>query len=98
MEKWTPHCRLSIVKSMIQAGKVRLTGTARGGGKALGFEPAEILDVVMALTLNDFYKSMTTHSDRKVWQDVYRPTTKAGKVYLKLMVVDDVLIVSFKEL
>ena len=33
-----------------------------------------------------------------VWQDVYRPSTPAGDVYLKLTVIDDVLIVSFKEL
>jgi motility quorum-sensing regulator/GCU-specific mRNA interferase toxin len=33
-----------------------------------------------------------------VWQDVYRPMTVAGGVYLKLTVIDDVLIVSFKEL
>ena len=54
--------------------------------------------MVQALTPSDFYKSMTTYSDSKVWQDVYRPTTKAGEVYLKLTVIDDVLIVSFKEL
>ncbi len=52
----------------------------------------------MALTPADFYKSMTTHADYKVWQDVYRPSTQAGDVYLKLTVIDDVLIVSFKEL
>lgn len=43
-------------------------------------------------------KSMTTHADHRVWQDVYRPSTPAGEVYLKLTVMDDVLIVSFKEL
>jgi len=41
---------------------------------------------------------MTTHADHRVWQDVYRPDTKAGSVYLKLTVVEAVLIVSFKEL
>jgi motility quorum-sensing regulator/GCU-specific mRNA interferase toxin len=41
---------------------------------------------------------MTTHSDHRIWQDVYRPTTDAGEVYLKLTVIEDVLIVSFKEL
>ncbi len=54
--------------------------------------------VVMALTTADFYKSMTTHADHTVWQDVYHPKTLAGDVYLKLTVIDDVLIVSFKEL
>ncbi len=41
---------------------------------------------------------MATHSDHRVWQDVYRPMTPAGAVYLKLTVIDGVLIVSFKEL
>jgi len=45
----------------------------------------------------DFVKSMTTYEDHKVWQDVYRPRTSAGEVYLKLTVIEDVLIVSFKE-
>jgi motility quorum-sensing regulator/GCU-specific mRNA interferase toxin len=53
---------------------------------------------VSALTPRDFYKSMTTHADHRIWQDVYRPKTPAGDVYLKLTVIDDVLIVSFKEL
>jgi motility quorum-sensing regulator/GCU-specific mRNA interferase toxin len=44
--------------------------------------------VVLALTPKDLYKSMTTHADHKVWQDVYRPATKAGEVYLKLTVVN----------
>jgi motility quorum-sensing regulator/GCU-specific mRNA interferase toxin len=41
---------------------------------------------------------MTTHADHTLWQDVYRPETAVGYVYLKLMVVDELLIVSFKEL
>ncbi len=57
-----------------------------------------MLDVVMALKPTDFYKSMTTYADHTIWQDVYRPKTPAGDVYLKLTVMDDVLIVSFKEL
>ena len=55
--------------------------------------------VVLALTPTDFYKSMTTHADHRVWQDVYRAKTANGdEVYLKLTVIDDLLIVSFKEL
>jgi len=98
MEKQTPHCKLSVVKTMISAGKVRTTRTAREGATALGFDFDGMLTVVMALTQADFYKSMTTHADHRVWQDVYRPMTSIGEVYLKLTVVDDVLIVSFKEL
>lgn len=54
--------------------------------------------MVEALRAADFHKSMTTHADHRIWQDVYRPTTTAGEVYLKLTVIDDVLVVSFKEL
>ena len=54
--------------------------------------------MVAALTPRDFYKSMTTQADYRIWQDVYRPKTTAGEVYLKLTVIDDVPIVSFKEL
>ena len=64
----------------------------------MGFDFDGMLAVVMALTKADFFKSMTSHADHRMWQDVYRPTTPAGEVYLKLTVVDDVLIVSFKEL
>lgn len=52
----------------------------------------------MSLTMGDFYKGMTTYADHTIWQDVYRPRTKFGDVYLKLTVIDDVLVVSFKEL
>jgi len=98
MEKGTPRCKLSVVKAMIEAGKVRSTVSALAGGTALGFDFEGIVGVVMALTPADFYKSMTTHADHRVWQDVYRPVTPAGEVYLKLTVIDDVLIVSFKEI
>ena len=98
MEKGTPHCKLPVVKAMIEAGKVRSTLSALAGGAALGFDFEGIVSVIKALTPADFYKSMTTHADHRIWQDVYRPATSAGEVYLKLTVIDDVLIVSFKEL
>jgi motility quorum-sensing regulator/GCU-specific mRNA interferase toxin len=98
MEKKTPHCPLPVIKTLIEAGKVRTTHAARSGANALGFDYAEMLAVVAGLKPTDFYKSMTTHADHTIWQDVYRPSTTVGDVYLKLTVIDDVLIVSFKEL
>ena len=98
MEKQTPHCKLVVIKNLLAAGKVRATVSALTGGAALGFGFEEIVGVVAALTPRDFYKSMTTHADHRIWQDVYRPKTTAGVVYLKLTIIEDVLIVSFKEL
>ena len=98
LEKRSPHCTLSRVSALLEAGKVRTTHTARAGANALGFSYTDMLAVVLALKPADFYKSMTTYADHTVWQDVYRPKTQAGDVYLKLTVIEDVLIVSFKEL
>ncbi|ANN66792.1 type II toxin-antitoxin system MqsR family toxin [Bordetella bronchialis] len=98
MEKRTPHCRLAVVKSMVQTGQVRCTATALSGAAALGLDFSGMLDIVMRLSPSDFHKSMTTYADHKVWQDVYRPSTNMGDIYLKLTVIDKVLIVSFKEL
>lgn len=98
MEKRTPHCRLAVVKGMVAAGQVRFTRSALLGAVALGFDSAAISAAVLALSASDFYKSMTTYNDHRMWQDVYRPMTPAGRVYLKLTVIADVLIVSFKEI
>lgn len=98
MEKRTPHCKLEAVQALVTAGKVRVTRSARETASRLGFTFPEMLDVLMALTPADFYKSMTTYTDHRVWQDVYRPNTSVGDLYLKFTVVEDLLIVSFKEL
>ena len=98
MEKRTPHCELPRVKTLIDAGKVRATHTARTTAALLGFDFKGMVAVVASLTMKDFYKSMTTHADHRIWQDVYRTQTSAGAIYVKLTVIDEVLIVSFKEL
>ena len=56
------------------------------------------VEILLSLSLNDFYKSMTTYADHREWQDVYRPNTSAGRVYLKLTIRNGVLVLSFKEL
>lgn len=99
MEKRKPHCPLSAIKALVQDGKVRATRSAIETATELGVYNLESMAaVVMTLTQADFYKSMTTHVDSTVWQDVYHAKTAAGTAYLKLTVIDDVLIVSFKPL
>lgn len=98
MEKFVPHCKLEIIKALAETGCVRTTQAARIGANELGIGFSEMLDVIRCLRITDFYKSMTTHADHTIWQDVYRPQTVFGDIYLKLTVIDDLLIVSFKEL
>jgi motility quorum-sensing regulator/GCU-specific mRNA interferase toxin len=100
MEKSTPHCKLAVVQALVQGGHVRATASAFSGALELGISDlAGMCAVVMSLTSANFYKSMTTYADHRIWQDVYHAQTSSGaEVYLKLTVIDDVLIVSFKEL
>lgn len=97
MEKRKPHCPLLTVKALARERRVRMTKTAVEGGAAMGFSAPEMVDVVATLTGRQLHKSMTSHADHRVWQDVYHVDTAKGVVYLKLTVVDDLLIVSFKE-
>ena len=97
MEKKKAHYLLEEVKALIANGSVRATRSALAGASALGFSFKEMLEIVTDLEARDFYKSMTTHNDNKIWQDVYHFPTKAERdIYIKLSVVDKVLIVSFK--
>ena len=98
MDKRTPHCNLSTIKALVDAGRVSSTQSARQGAAVMGIDFDAMCGILKELTTSDFYKSMTTHTDHKVWQDVYRPSTAQGDVYLKLTVIDYLLIVSFKEL
>ena len=100
MEKSTPHCKLAVVQALVESGHVRATASAFGGALELGISDlAGMCAVVMSLTSANFYKSMTTHADHRIWQDVYHVKTSRGdEVYFKLTVINDVLIVSFKEL
>jgi len=71
MEKGTPHCKLPVVKALVEAGQVRATASAFSGARDLGIDDLDgMCVVVLALTSADFYKSMTTHADHRVWQDV----------------------------
>ena len=97
MEKRKAHYPLATVKRLIAEGQVSFTMTAVAGGAAMGFASEEMLDVVSSLTAKDLYKSMTSHADHKVWHDVYHADTERGVVYLKLTVVEELLIISFKE-
>jgi motility quorum-sensing regulator/GCU-specific mRNA interferase toxin len=75
MEKNTPHCKLSAVNALIEAGRVNATASAFNGARELGINDlAGMCAVVMSLTPADFYKSITTYADHRIWQDVSAPS------------------------
>ena len=91
MEKRTPHYKLSEVQAAVaDSGSRPFTATALRGGLALGLSEPEMRQVVLALDMQNFYKSMTTHADHRVWQDVYHGVTQDGiAVYIKITCFSD---------
>src|ERR1700733_8945937 len=98
MEKKTAHYLLADVKALVEENRVSATKAALAGAAALGFDFEAMKEVIKNLETGDLYKSMTSHANHTIWQDVYRFPSEAGDIYLKVSVIDDVLIISFKEL
>ena len=87
MEKRTPHYDLARVQAdVVFLGAAAFTKTALDGGRDMGLTVDEMLGVIASLWAErDFYKSMTTHMDHRVWQDVYHGVTPLGTVaYIKV--------------
>jgi motility quorum-sensing regulator / GCU-specific mRNA interferase toxin len=97
LEKRKAHYPLADVRRLVEERRAGFTKTALEDGTAMGFDAEEMLQVVAKLKAKDLHKSMTTHRDHKLWQDVYHADTEHGVAYVKLTVVEDLLIVSFKE-
>ena len=55
MEKSAPHCKLTVVKSLLQAGNFRVTRSARTGAEAMGIDFQGMLAVISALQASDFF-------------------------------------------
>ena len=103
MEKKKVHYPLAAIKEALASNQVRVTTSALQGAFALGLLDADIWDAVEGLRPGDFYKSMTTHFDHRVWQDVYHTQVGDRAVYLKIQYVTDpkeregYWVISFKE-
>ena len=99
MEKHTPHYPLAEIQAqMTTVQEMNLTVSARTGIRAVGMAQADALAVVQRLTRKGFYKSMTTHADPRVWQDVYHGQWNGAALYIKFQWAGEYFVVSFKEL
>jgi len=99
MEKRTPHYPLAAIQAqMTGVDEMNITFTAQVGIRAAGMAMEDALAVVRGLTHADFYKSMTTHKDHRVWQDVYHAQWRGKGLYVKFQQAGEYFVVSFKEL
>jgi motility quorum-sensing regulator/GCU-specific mRNA interferase toxin len=96
MEKRTAHYKLARVRELLASGHMRMTRAAFDSASGMGLNSHIVRDLLLQLDPRDFYKSMTTYEDHRVWQDVYIPITRYGALYVKLTVIEHVLVVSFK--
>lgn len=99
MEKRSPHYLLSAIQEQMNCVEtMNLTQSAQLGIRAAGMTIVEALKVIQGLSRTDFYKSMTTNKDYRVWQDVYHGEWRGKPLYVKFQQAGEYFVVSFKEL
>ncbi len=100
MDKKKPTYNLDAFKqafSTVMA--LNITSTAIQDAFALGFGKKEILATLQTMTQAHFHKSMTSHVDHRIWQDVYYVPSEVGFLYIKFTADTVTLfkLLSFKE-
>ena len=99
MEKTRTHYSLADAQAVVVAKDLgEFTQTAVFNGLAMGLGAAQLCGVVLSLSRDMFFKSMTTHQDHTVWQDMYYAPCPNGKTaYIKLTLKAGAVVVQFKE-
>lgn len=99
VEKRTPHFDLKQIQdAVVHLGAAAFTKAALDGGRSMGLTTGEMQAVIASLTRRDCYKSMTTHLDHRIWQDVYHAATPTKRVaYIKVTMGAGVPVIQFKE-
>lgn len=100
MDKHTPHYPLQEIQLAVGRLGIRaFTSSARTGLRGMGLTDQQALLVLASLSRKDFYKSMTTLADHRLWQDVYHAPTPCGMAYVKFTLREDgAIVISFKRL
>ena len=100
MEKRRPHYSLEDAIAQIRVlGLGAFTKTAIDGGRCMGLSGSSLVMAVCELRSSMFIKSMTTHQNNQIWQDVYHLPLESGIVaYVKITVIQNgKVVIQFKE-
>ena len=80
MDKNSAHYPLEAIKTLVlERGLNAFTKSASDNARLMGLDRVATVSVVLSLQRGMLFKSMTTHADHRVWQDVYHapcPTVK----------------------
>jgi len=98
----SPTFDLARVQSLAASPHSRLiTGAAVKGAGELGLDEQAIIDCILSLDADCFYKTMPAEKRPGCWQDVYRPTFEGFALYVKVQIIGEepdetVVVISFK--
>ena len=100
MEKKRPTYDLAAVQAVFSSpGALAITVSAFRDATAAGFDRSGIVEVIQSMRRTMFVKSMTTHTDHRLWQDVYHVPSCGLVLYVKFQadVVTEFRVMAFKE-
>lgn len=95
MEKFNPTYNLDEFKN----SDFEITRTANKSAADLGFDEIDIRRIIKTMKSNQFYKSMTSYANHKIWQDVYHVPCENMILYVKFTqnIISEFTLLSFKE-
>lgn len=99
MEKRSPHYNLGTIRKIFSTiDALRITRTAMISAERLGLTLADIVALIQTITRRQFYKSMTSSADVRIWQDVYHVRCCETLLYVKFTTdAEGYLVISLKE-
>ena len=99
VEKRTPHYALDSIQSTFTTEtSLRMTRTAQDTAFLLGLLLGDVVRIIQSMTRVQFYKSMTSLGDHRIWQDVYHVPFEILVLYVKFTTdAQGYLVISFKE-
>jgi motility quorum-sensing regulator/GCU-specific mRNA interferase toxin len=99
MEKHRAHYDLDEIKEALSSpDKLRISVSALRAMSALNLTKHDVVKVIGSLSVEDFYKSMTSYHDHRIWQDVYHPRYESLILYVKITIDQEgYFLISFKE-
>lgn len=99
VEKRLPHYSLDSIKATLcDAATLRMTRTSQNNAFRLGLTLDGVVALIQSITREQFYKSMTSDGDHRIWQDVYHVSLGGLVLYVKFTTDDEgYFVISFKE-
>jgi motility quorum-sensing regulator/GCU-specific mRNA interferase toxin len=99
VEKRKPHYDLGTIQATFcEENALRITATGMAFARTIGMTRADIVTCIQGMTRSQFYKSMTSTVDHRIWQDVYHVPRSTIVLYVKFTTDSEgYLLISFKE-